>query len=86
MYCSLKGTHEIAEANENKNAKMRNAFGIKNDFPEGSSFKEEHQKAKKEEEKAEREERYKEKQAKRCVSTSLSSTPGIKNIGKLEKM
>jgi len=62
---SIKGTHEIAEANETKNAKMRDAFGIKNEFAEGSSFKEEHQKARREEEKAEREERYKEKQLKR---------------------
>lgn len=61
----MKGTHEVAEANENKNAKMRDAFGIKSDFAEGSSFNEEHQKQRREEEKAAREEKYKEKQAKR---------------------
>ena len=52
-------SHQIAEANENKNLKMRDAFGIKDDFPEGSSFREEHQKARREAEKAERDEKYK---------------------------
>ena len=55
----MKGTHEVAEANENKNAKMRDAFGIKSDFAEGSSFNEEHQKQRRDEEKAAREEKYK---------------------------
>lgn len=61
----MPGTHEVAQANENKNAKMRNAFGIKNDFAEGSSFNEEHQKQRRDEEKAQKEARYKEKQARR---------------------
>jgi len=58
-------SHQIAEASQNKNAKMRNAFGIKEEFPEGSSFKEEHQKTRKEEEKAERELKYKEREKER---------------------
>ena len=41
---------------------MRDAFGIKEDFPEGSSFKEEHQKQRREAEKLEREAKYKEKE------------------------
>lgn len=52
---------------------MRNAFGIKEDFAEGSSFKEEHQKARREAEKQEKEEKYKEreKHKKRLVSKYL---------------
>ena len=59
----MSGSHEVAEANEAKNSKMRDAFGIKNDFAEGSSFNEEHQKQRRDEEKAAREEKYKEKLA-----------------------
>ena len=44
---------------------MRDAFGIKEDFPEGSSFKEEHQKQRREAEKLEREAKYKEKEKQR---------------------
>jgi len=55
-------SHQIAEANENKNKKMRDAFGIREEFPEGSSFTEEHQAAKKEEELNEKIERAKEKE------------------------
>lgn len=55
-------SHQVAEANENKNKKMRDAFGIKKEFAEGSSFTEEHQVARKESEKAEREEKYKERE------------------------
>ena len=58
-------THQKAEANENKNQKARDAFGIKEDFPAGSSFKEEHQKARRDQEKAEREEKYKEREKQR---------------------
>ena len=58
-------SHQVAEANENKNKKMRDAFGIKEEFPEGSSFSEEHQKARKEGEKIEKEEKIKEREKQR---------------------
>ena len=44
---------------------MRSAFGIKEDFSEGSSFKEEHQQVRRETEKQEREEKYKEREKER---------------------
>ena len=74
----MKGTHEVAEANENKNAKMRDAFGIKSDFAEGSSFNEEHQKQRRDEEKAAREEKHKGNQAKRwdTLIQLLANTKG----------
>lgn len=36
--CSLKETHEIAQAQQEKNAKLREAFGISEYFVEGTSF------------------------------------------------
>lgn len=35
---SLKETHEIAQAQQHKNAKLREAFGISEYFVEGTSF------------------------------------------------
>ena len=43
-------------------------FGIKEDFTEGSSFSEEHQKARRETEKSEREEKYKNRDKKKKVN------------------
>lgn len=36
--CSVKETHQIAEAQQEKNAKLREAFGISEFFVEGSSL------------------------------------------------
>ena len=36
--CRVKETHEIAEAQQRKNEKLRQAFGISEYFIEGSSF------------------------------------------------
>lgn len=36
--CSVKETHQIAEAQQEKNAKLREAFGISEYFVEGSSL------------------------------------------------
>lgn len=38
IFFSLKETHEIAQAQQQKNARLREAFGISNYFVEGSSF------------------------------------------------
>lgn len=37
-FSSLKETHEIAKAQQEKNAKLREAFGISEYFVEGTSF------------------------------------------------
>ena len=39
--CSLTETHQIAQANEEKNAKFKAAFGIKDDYKDGSAFNQE---------------------------------------------
>ena len=36
--CSVRETHQIAEAQQEKNAKLREAFGISEFFVEGSSL------------------------------------------------
>lgn len=36
--CRLTGTHEIAQAQQQKNARLREAFGISDYFVEGTSF------------------------------------------------
>jgi serine/arginine repetitive matrix protein 2 len=36
--CSVRETHQIAEAQQEKNAKLREAFGISEYFVEGSSL------------------------------------------------
>lgn len=38
LFHSLKETHEIAQAQQQKNAKLREAFGISEYFVEGTSF------------------------------------------------
>lgn len=38
MDCSVRETHQIAEAQQEKNAKLREAFGISEYFVEGSSL------------------------------------------------
>lgn len=38
FYYSVRETHQIAEAQQEKNAKLREAFGISEYFVEGSSF------------------------------------------------
>lgn len=39
IFClSLKETHEIAQAQQQKNARLREAFGISDYFVEGTSF------------------------------------------------
>lgn len=38
---SVTETHQMAEANEQKNAKMKEALGIKEDYKDGSSFDQE---------------------------------------------
>jgi serine/arginine repetitive matrix protein 2 len=38
FYCRLRETHEIAQAQQQKNAKLREAFGISDYFVEGTSF------------------------------------------------
>lgn len=38
---SATETHQMAEANEQKNAKFKEAFGIREDYKEGSSFDQE---------------------------------------------
>lgn len=35
---SAKETHQIAEANQEKNARLREAFGLSEHYVEGSSF------------------------------------------------
>ena len=50
----------MAEASERKNQKLKEAFGIKEDYTEGSSFNPEHQAAKREAERAEKEQKKKE--------------------------
>ena len=38
FYYSLRETHEIAQAQQQKNARLREAFGISDYFVEGTSF------------------------------------------------
>ena len=38
---SVTETHQLAEANEEKNARMKEALGIKDDYKSGSSFDQE---------------------------------------------
>lgn len=38
LFLSLRETHEIAQAQQQKNAKLREAFGISDYFVEGTSF------------------------------------------------
>jgi serine/arginine repetitive matrix protein 2 len=38
LYYRLRETHEIAQAQQQKNAKLREAFGISDYFVEGTSF------------------------------------------------
>ncbi|XP_003726265.1 serine/arginine repetitive matrix protein 2 isoform X1 [Strongylocentrotus purpuratus] len=54
---TLTGTHEIAEAKEKQNAKLREAFGIKDGYVDGSSFDPE-RRAKEAEAKAMAEKKY----------------------------
>lgn len=49
------GSHQLAEMNEAKNEKLKEAFGIKEGYAEGSSFSADYQVAKREREKMERE-------------------------------
>ena len=37
-YFSGKDTHQIAEANQEKNARLRDAFGLGDGYVDGSSF------------------------------------------------
>ena len=66
--CSKADTHQAAEANEQKNAQMKAALGIKEDYKDGSAFNQELQaveKAAREQAKLEKEierEKYKEKE------------------------
>lgn len=52
------GSHQLAELNELKNEKLKEAFGIRENYTEGSSFSAEYQVAKKEMEKMEREAKW----------------------------
>lgn len=38
IYCSTKDTHQLAEANREKNAKIREAFGLSQFYVDGSSL------------------------------------------------
>ena len=49
------GSHQLAELNVMKNEKLKEAFGIKESYADGSSFSSEYQAAKKETERMERE-------------------------------
>ena len=40
-YYSLTETHQIAQANEEKNARFKEAFGIKDDYKGGTAFNQE---------------------------------------------
>lgn len=40
-FFSVTETHQMAEANEQKNAKLKEALGIKEDYEDGSSFDQE---------------------------------------------
>ena len=37
-YCSSKETHQVAEANQEKNARLRDAFGLGEFYVDGSAF------------------------------------------------
>ena len=54
---STSETHMLAEATEVKKQQLRNAFGIREDYVEGSAFSQEAQALRAAQEKAEREER-----------------------------
>lgn len=57
-------THALAAANQQKNDRLREAFGISNDYVDGSSFhtdRKEKEKEKKEQERLEREKLQQEK-------------------------
>ena len=41
FFSSLTETHQIAQANEEKNAKFKEAFGIKDDYKGGTAFNQE---------------------------------------------
>ncbi len=63
LLSSLTETHQIAQANEEKNAKFKEAFGIKDDYKGGSAFNQELQAI----------ERMKEKEAKEKESRKYES-------------
>lgn len=41
LICSKSDTHQAAEANEQKNAQMKAALGIREDYKDGSAFNQE---------------------------------------------
>merc|ERR1712029_531599 len=74
----LKETHQIAEAQKEKNSKLRDAFGIGSSFIEGSSFdpnrREKEAAIREEERDRQREERIGKQRRKRKESSSNSSS------------
>ena len=38
MFCRARETHQLAEANQEKNLKLREAFGLSEHYVDGSSF------------------------------------------------
>lgn len=57
---SVIETHQLAEANEEKNARMKDALGIKDDYKDGSSFNQELKEAQRKSEQLAREAQQKE--------------------------
>ena len=57
---SVTETHQLAEANEEKNARMKEALGIKEDYKDGSSFDQELKEAQRRSEQLAREAKQKE--------------------------
>ena len=54
---TASGTHMLAEASEAKKQQLKNAFGIREDYVEGSAFSREAQALREAQEKTEREEK-----------------------------
>ena len=57
---SVTETHQLAEATEEKNARMKEALGIKEDYKDGSSFDQELKEAQRKSEQLAREAKQKE--------------------------
>jgi len=57
---SVAETHQLAEATEEKNARMKEALGIKEDYKDGSSFDQELKEAQRKSEQLAREAKQKE--------------------------
>lgn len=64
LCCRVTETHALAAANQQKNDRLRAAFGISNDYVDGSSFQSDRKEKEKEKREQERLERERQQQQK----------------------